>query len=395
MALKEPSFSVGIEEEYLLVDRRSRDLVSHAPAGLMSECEAALEGQVSPEFLQCQIEVGTRVCDGLDAARHDLARLRSSIAQVSAGHGLAPIAASTHPFARWADQRHTHKERYEVLAKDLQVVVRRMLISGMHVHIGIEDEDIRIDLFNQLIYFLPHLLVLSTSSPFWQGRDTGLKSYRLIVFDSLPRTGLPPGFSSYGEYERVVQVLVQAGLIEDATKIWWDLRPSAKFPTLELRICDVCTRLDDAICVAALFRCLARMLYRLRRDNQRWRSYDRFLINENRWRAVRYGTGEGLIDFGRGAVAPFADLLDEILNFIRPDAEHFGCEKEVEHARTILAGGTSADRQLAAYHTALADGAAEPEALEKVVDSLIAETTEGLAAPAKAATATPGFPDSA
>ncbi len=378
MALREPSFSIGIEEEYLLVDRQTRDLVARAPDGLMSACETALEGQVSPEFLQCQIEVGTHVCETLGEARHDLARLRSAIAEVSAGYGLAPIAASTHPFAKWADQRHTHKERYEVLAKDLQVVVRRMLISGMHVHIGIEDEDLRVDLFNQLAYFLPHLLVLSTSSPFWQGRDTGLKSYRLIVFDSLPRTGLPPDFSSYGEYERVVQVLVQAGLIEDATKIWWDLRPSARFPTLELRICDVCTRLDDAIAIAALFRCLARMLYRLRRDNQRWRSYDRFLINENRWRAVRYGLAEGLIDFGRGTVAAYADLLEELLTLTRPDAEHFGCTAELEHALTIVARGTSADRQLASYNTAITEGASEADALNAVVDTLIAETVQDL-----------------
>lgn len=287
MAMAEPSFSLGIEEEYLLVDRVTRDLVREAPAELMAECERRLAGQVSPEFLQCQIEVGTRVCANLAEARADLAHLRVTLSELASAHGLAPIAASTHPFARWTEQRHTARERYEILAKDLQVVVRRMLISGMHVHVAIEDEDLRVDLFNQLAYFLPHLLVLSTSSPFWQGRDTGLKSYRLIVFDSLPRTGLPPQFSSFGDYQRTVGVLIAAGLIEDATKIWWDLRPSARFPTLELRICDVCTRLDDAITVAALFRCLARMLYRLRRDNQRWRSYERFLVNENRWRALR------------------------------------------------------------------------------------------------------------
>jgi len=378
MSLSEPSFTVGIEEEYLLVDRLSRDLVPAAPDALMRECEARLEGQVSPEFLQCQIEVGTRVCRSLGEARDDLKRLRGTLASIAASHGLAPIAASTHPFADWTQQKHTEKDRYFMLARDLAGVARRMLICGLHVHVGIEDPDLRIDLFNQVSYFLPHLLALSTSSPFWQGRDTGLKSYRIAVFDNLPRTGLPPQFQSNAEYDRSVRILLGTGIIEDATKIWWDLRPSARFPTLELRICDVPTRLDDTVTIAALYLCLLRMLYRLRRDNQRWRQYDRFLINENRWRAQRYGFEEGLIDFGRGELVPYGQLLDELIGFVLPDAEAMGCVSEVEGARGILARGTSADRQRRQAARARDAGKGDREALEAVVDDLIAGTVEGI-----------------
>lgn len=378
MDLPEPSFTVGIEEEYLLVDLETRDLVSEAPKELLGACEERLHGQVSPEFLQCQIEIGTRVCTTIQEARADLAHLRSTIADVSSKYGLAPIAASTHPFAHWQEQHHTNKERYNILAKDMQFVVRRLMICGMHVHIGIEDENLRIDLFNQLSYFLPHMLALSTSSPFWQGRETGLKSYRLTVFDSLPRTGVPSRFASFSEYQRTINTLINAGLIEDATKIWWDLRPSAKYPTVEARICDVCTYLDDAISIAALFVCVARMLYRLRRQNQRWREYIPFLINENRWRAQRYGTSEGLVDFGAGKLEPYADLLEELISLTLADAQHFGCVEEVSHARTILTRGTSADRQLACYHAALKDGADDKEALKMVVDQLIKETMDGV-----------------
>ena len=374
MPFKEPSFTLGIEEEYLLVDLETRDLVLETPHGLMEDCSAALKDQVSPEFLQCQIEIGTRVCKSVADAREDLVRLRSTIARLANERGLAPIAASTHPFADWHQQRHTDQERYNVLSKDLGAVVQRMLICGMHVHVCVEDEDLRIDLFNQLSYFLPHLLALSTSSPFWQGRDTGLKSYRLTVFDGLPRTGLPPSFGSYGEYERTVNVIVDAGLIEDTTKIWWDLRPSARFPTLEMRVCDVPTRLDDTIAIAALYVCIARMLYRLRGGNQRWRDYPNFLIDENRWRAQRYGLEEGLIDFGLNRVVPYTDLLDELIELVREDAEAMDCVAEVEHLRTIAANGSSADRQLKVYHASIEAGASKHEALQAVVDLLVSDT---------------------
>ncbi|MGI9464150.1 MAG: carboxylate-amine ligase [Aestuariivirgaceae bacterium] len=378
MSVPRPSFTVGIEEEYLLVDKASRDLVGEAPAELMSACESVLGGQVSPEFLQCQIEVGTQVCKTVKEARADLAHLRRTIADIAGEHGLAPIAASTHPFADWTAQRHTEKERYQVLARDLQGVVRRMLICGMHVHVCIEDPDLRIDIFNQMSYFLPHLLALSTSSPFWQGRDTGLNSYRLTIFDNLPRTGLPPQLDSFSEYERMVGMLKQTKTIEDATKIWWDLRPSDRFPTLETRICDVSTRLDDTITIAAIVQCVSRMLFRLRRDNQRWRLYDRFLINENRWRAQRYGISEGLIDFGRGELVPYADLLEELIELVMPDAEALDCVDELVAARNIIKNGTSADRQRRIFDSSLAQRMSSQNALNAVVDGLIAETVEGV-----------------
>lgn len=374
MAAAAPSFTIGIEEEYFLVSRASRDIASEPPDGMLEECQALLEGQVSPEFLKAQIEVGTRVCDSLAEARADLSRLRGTVAAVAARHGLAPIAASTHPFAQWDAQKPTDRERYSAIARDLQGVGRRLVICGMHVHVGVEDEELRIDLMNQVAYFLPHLLALSTSSPFWRGRDSGLKSYRISVFNELPRTGLPEYFDSWGEYQRQVSRLVRAGIIEDATKLWWDIRPSARFPTLEMRITDVCTRLDDAIALAAIFRCLLRMLYRLRRRNQRWRIYARMLVDENRWRAQRYGLDAGLVDFGRGEIVPYPDLLEELLELIADDAAFFGCESEVAAARAILANGTSAHRQLTVFKQAAAAGAMPHEALCAVVDALIGET---------------------
>ena len=376
--MPEPRFTVGIEEEYLLVDRDTRDLIREAPPTMLPACEEALEGQVTPEFLQCQIEVGTRVCQSIADARNDLTHLRRTVASVARDHGLAMIAASTHPFAHWEAQKRTPKERYEVIERDLQDVVRRLMISGMHVHVGVEDDDLRIDLMNQVAYILPHLLALSTSSPFWQSHETGLKSYRIAVWDEMPRTGLPAQFDSYGEFDRHVNVLVSAGLIEDGSKLWWDVRPSVRFPTLEMRICDIATRLEDTICIAALYRCWLRMLYRLRLDNQRWRRYEPMLTNENRWRAQRYGIDRGLVDFGRGAVVPFAELLEEMLSLVREDAAHLDCAAEVEHAREILAHGTSSHRQVSTYQEALANGADQQEALKAVVDMLIDDTMHGL-----------------
>jgi carboxylate-amine ligase len=231
------------------------------------------------------------------------------VIEIAGRHGCAPIAASTHPFARWLDQRHTDRERYETLGREMQAAARRLLICGMHVHVGIEDEELRIDLMNQFSYFLPHLLALSCSSPFWEGENTGLKSFRLTVFDALPRTGMPERFDSWAEFQRHIEIMTGAGLIPDASKIWWDVRPSAKYPTLEMRITDVCTRVEDAVCIAALTVCLMRMLYRLRRANQRWRAYARLLLMENRWRAMRYSFDEGLVDLGKGQITAHADLM--------------------------------------------------------------------------------------
>lgn len=372
--IREPTFTLGIEEEYLLIDRLSRDLVQEVPKGLLAALESRVGSRVAPEFLQCQIEVGTGVCARPAEARAELVDLRATLDEIASEFGCAIVAASTHPFANWGAQRPTDRERYQILARDLQEVVRRLVIGGMHVHVGIDDDDLRIDLMSQATYILPHLLALSTSSPFWEGHRTGLMSYRIAVWDELPRTGLPEAFESHSEYQRHVSALIEAGVIEDATKIWWDIRPSARFPTLEMRLADVCTNVDDAICIAAVYLCWLRMLYRLRRGNQRWRRYSAMLISENRWRAQRYSTDEGLIDFGRGAIVPYHELLNEILDLVAEDAAHFGAEDEIAHARTILARGTSAHAQLRVYDAALSGGASPSEALRGVVDWLVSET---------------------
>ncbi|MGA9412530.1 MAG: carboxylate-amine ligase [Roseobacter sp.] len=377
MGHSDPSFTLGIEEEYLIVDADTLDLVE-APEELMRECTDQLGKKVSPEFLKCQIEVGTGVCATIADAREDLAHLRRTVKGLCNSYGLEPIAASTHPFADWHKQQFTDKERYRALEKDLAGVARRMLICGMHVHVGIEDDDLRIDLLNQFSYFLPHLLALSTSSPFWEGLETGLHSYRLSVFDNLPRTGIPPVFDSYAAYQHSIQTIINTGIIEDATKIWWDLRPSARFPTLESRICDISPRLDHAIAIAALTQSLMKMLYTLGRENKRWRQYDRFLIEENRWRAQRYGLRRGLIDFGVGGVVPFDELMQEIVDLVAPHAEHLGCLDEVTNVRDILDQGTSSQRQVSVYHEATKSGATRKEALKQVVRSLISDFSQGL-----------------
>ena len=378
MTQNEPEFTIGVEEEYLLVDKESRGLVVDPPASLLGECEEILGGQVTNELLRSQIEVGTKVCNNVKEAREDLARLRRSIIEVTARHGIAPIAASTHPFSRWSEQKHTPKDRYESLTAEMQAAARRLVICGMHVHVGINDDSLRIDLMNQAAYFLPHFLALSCSSPFWGGNDTGLRSYRLTIFDALPRTGLPEKFQSYAEFQRHVDILINAGVIEDSTKIWWDMRPSARFPTLETRIMDVCTRMDDAIGLAAMLVCIMRMLYRLRLANQRWRTYTPMLVRENRWRAMRYSFDEGLIDFARGSIVPFDQLLDEILELTYEDARALDCESEIASVREILSRGTSAHRQLKAHELSIAAGKSQEEALQAVVDTLIADTAEGL-----------------
>ncbi len=373
--MNEPTFTLGIEEEYLLVDRESRDLVTNMPPSMLEECAGRCKDQlVSPELLRAQIEVGTRVCGSLAEARESLTELRTVVADVANSHGLAPIAASSHPFAQWTQQKHTERPRYAALYAEMQAAARRLLICGMHVHVGIDDDELRIDLMNQFSYFLPHLLALSCSSPFWEAEDTGLKCYRLTVFDAVPRTGLPERFDSYAEYQRHIRILVDAGLIPDSTMIWWDLRPSARYPTLETRIMDVCTYIEDTLCLTALTACLLRMLYRLRTGNQRWRMYSRLMLNENRWRAMRYSFDAGLIDLGRGRIIPFAQLVEEILELTREDAEALDCVAEVEHVHSILANGTSAHRQLRAHKAALDRGASPEEAVRAVVDHLIQET---------------------
>jgi carboxylate-amine ligase len=377
MGYKEPPFTVGIEEEYLLVNRESRDVDNDPPPQLLRECTERGAGQISPEFLRSQIEVSTRVCRSMEEARADLARLRSIIVEISGRYGLAPIAASTHPFAQATAQKPTDKDHYWALAQEMQGVSRRLMICGMHVHVGIDDDDLRIDLMNQLSYFLPHLLALSCSSPFWEGEQTGLKSFRLTIYNSLPRTGLPERFESYNEFRRHLDTLIRNGLIEDTTKIWWDLRPSSRYPTLETRIMDCCTSIDDSVCLAALTVSLLRMLFRLRRANQSWRRYPSVLIAENRWRAMRYSFDEQFLDLANGEMVPFSSLLDDLIELVREDAEALQCSREVAHARTILERGTSAHRQIRTYESARARGASGREALKAVVDFLITETAAG------------------
>lgn len=376
--IERPEFTIGIEEEYLVVDRETRNLYEKPPKEMWKALGEVLGPQVTQEFLQAQIEVGTKVSATVAEARRDLANLRRDLSGVVSEYGAAIIAASTHPFAHWAQQQTTEDPRYMRLQADYQQVARQLVICGMHVHVGIEDDHLRIDLMNQVKYFLPHLLALSTSSPFWDGVLTGLHAYRLVIFQNLPRTGIPEEFQSWGEYERYVDILVSAGLIEDATKLWWDIRPSSRYPTLEMRVSDVCTRLDDAMTVAALYQCLLGFLYRLRRNNQRWRTYAPGIIEENVWRAQRYGTNGSLVDFGKGTLVPFADLLEEIIELIGKEAVEFDVVDEVRHARTIVSQGTSAQRQINAYEKALADGAEASEALEAVVDELIADTLHGI-----------------
>ncbi len=378
MAVEHPPFTVGIEEEYLLVDRTTRDLVADPEPALWDGLREVLGPQVGPEFLRAQIEVGTTKGRNLQEAADDLARLRRELSGVVSDFGAAIIASSTHPFAQWWDQRPTKDARYDQLASDFQQVARRLVICGMHVHVGIDDPDLRIDLMNQACYFLPHILALTTSSPFWTGRETGLKCYRLSVFKTLPRTGIPEEFSSWSEYERHVNVLIKAGIIDDASKLWWDIRPSTRYPTVELRVCDICTRLQDAIAVGALYLALLEMLFRLRTENRRWRTYAPMLISENLWRAQRYGVDGSLVDFGKGELVEFRDLVEELLVATEVDARRLGVSEELAHIRTIAKEGTSAHRQLEVYHQALEDGAEPQEALAAVVDHLIMDTMYGL-----------------
>ena len=371
---EEPAWTMGIEEEYLLVEPDSGELITEQPPGIQEMVTDLHHGLVARELFSSQIEIGTGICTDFKHLRADIGLLRLAVTEAAAEYGLAPIAASSHPFARWQQQQVTEGERYQALAEALAGVSRRLIISGLHVHVGIDDPELRVDLMGQVAYFLPHLLALSTSSPFWEGRDTGLKSYRMAVFRALPRTGLPERFESWSEFRRHIDVLVEAGVIEDSSKVWWDIRPSERYPTLEMRVTDLPTRMEDTITVAALYVCLLRMLWRLKVENRRWRSYANFLVSENLWRAQRYGISDTLIDFGKGEMVPVSDLVEEIIELVRPDAEALDCVTEVEHARTICQRGTSADRQLAVYREAREEGATDAEALSAVVQALIADT---------------------
>jgi len=375
MNRSEPPFTLGIEEEYLLVDLESRNVAIDPPPDVFDECESqAGDSLVEHELLRSQIEVDTRVCRSVPEAREDLARLRRLTSDVAARYGLAPIAASTHPFADWHEQHRTDRERFQMIARDLRSLSRRNLVGGMHVHVGIGDDDLRVGLMNQFVRYLPLVLALSTSSPFWQGINTGLKSYRLTVFDGFPRTGLPERFENHAEYQRTVETLRSAGIIPDATFIWWDMRISARYPTLECRIADICTRIDDAASIAALIQATLHYLYRMHRDGRRGVDFPRFLIDQNRWYGMRYGCSGRLVDFATDRIVPVGEMLADMVEMVRRDAEELGCLAELENTLQIPLRGTSADRQIRCYEEAIKQGRPPEAALREVVDMLIAET---------------------
>ena len=380
MAPRRPHLSLGIEEEYLIVDRTTGELAISPPAGFMAACREALGPQVTHELLQAQVEIGTSVCRDVSSLRRELAGLRRTIADCAAQFDLALLAVSTHPSASWRAQKSVDLDRYRILTEDFQALARRLVVCGMHIHAGVDDDELRIDLMNQVPYFLPHLLALSTSSPFWEGQDTGLKAFRPTIFGDLPRSGIPEPFDGYADWQRLLTEMADIGICDDPTKIWWDIRPSVKHPTLEMRVCDLCTRLEDAITIAAIYQSLLLFLYRLRSQNQTWRRYRLVLLEENKWRAQRFGVGGTLADYGRRQLVPFAELMDELIDLLKDAADELGCRPELERARDIVRDGTSADHQIKVYQAALAAGAEPVEARHKVIDWLIDASMEGVPA---------------
>src|SRR6267378_2032745 len=362
-------FTLGIEEEFQIVDPQTRELRSHV-SEFLEEGKMILGEQIKPEMIQSMIEVGTGICKNIQEARADITRLRGIISGLAAKSGLVIIAASTHPISRWQDQTVFEDERYELLVEELQNVARSLLIFGLHVHVGVADPERRIHIMNAARYFLPHVLALSTSSPFWMGQNTGLKSYRTEVFKKFPRTDIPDHFDSYTSFQRYVNLLVSTGCINDGKKIWWDLRPHPYFPTLEFRICDIPTRVDDTIAIAALFQAIVAKLTKLIEQNLGFRLYRRMLIQENKWRAVRWGLDGKMIDFGKQKEVPTRDLILELLDFVDDVVDELGSRKEIEHIHTILERRTSAEEQLRVFH--------ETNDLNAVVDRLIQLTMENV-----------------
>lgn len=358
-------FTIGIEEEYQIIDPETRDLISRAPE-LYEPARKELGEQVKAEMHQCMIEVGTNICNDIHEAKKDLYNLRSTMAQVAREKDLRIVAASTHPFGHWADQKISEHERYVKLVEDMQVLSRSLLIFGMHVHVAMEDREMAIHISNAARYFLPHLLTLSTSSPFWRGIDTGLKSYRCEIFKKYPRTELPDYFSSYSEYENFLKLLIKTNCIDDGKKIWWDLRLHPVYPTLEFRICDIPTRAQDTIAITALIQAIVAKLYKLIKQNLGFRLYRRALLQENKWRALRYGIEGKLIDFGKQEEVPVKHLIAELAEFVDDVLDELGSRQEIEHLFKIMERGTSADKQIQIYR--------ETNDLKKVVDHLIEET---------------------
>ncbi len=362
-------FTIGIEEEYQIVDCQTRELDSYVTK-MLDEGRTILREQVKPEMMQSTVEVGTNVCRTVDEARADLLRLRSTIAALAARQCKKIVAAGTHPFSCWSDQKIYPHERYYGIMDEMQDAARQLLIFGMHVHVGMPDLELGIQIQNVMRYFLPHLLALSTSSPFWEGRNTGFKSYRSIVFSNFPRTGIPGYYNSLHEFKSYADLLIKTRSIDTEKKIWWDIRPHPTFGTIEVRVCDIATKLDEAICIAALVQAIAVKIVKLFKQNMTFRVYNRALINENKWRAVRYGIDGEMIDFGKQESIVARDLLPELVEFVDDVVDELGSRKAVEYVHTVLQEGTSADRQLAVFE--------RTGDLKAVVDHLADETLEGV-----------------
>ena len=363
------SYTLGIEEEFQIVDPQTRELRSHVSA-ILEEGRRILGEQVKPEMIQSQVEVGTGICRNITEARADITNLRSVISMLARNNGLRIVAASTHPISHWSDQRIFDDAHYTLLIEELQMVARSLLIFGLHVHVGVADRDRQVHIMNAARYFLPHVLALSTSSPFWLGVNTGLKSYRSEVFKKFPRTDIPDHFDSYASFQRYVELLLKTNSISNPKKIWWDVRMHPNFPTLEFRVCDIPTRVDDTVAIAALFQAIVARLDSLIERNLGFRLYRRMLIQENKWRAVRYGLDGKMIDFGKQKEVPTRDLIRELLDFVDDVLDPLGSRREVEHIHTILERGTSADEQLEVFQ--------ETGDLKSVVDRLMERTVENV-----------------
>jgi carboxylate-amine ligase len=365
-----PTFTLGIEEEFQVIDPETRELKSHIQE-MFAEGEKRLKDEIKREMHDAVIEVGTPICTDVAHARREITRLRKEIIGLAKESNLCIAAAGTHPISHWSTVPITDAERYDRIVYELQMLARANLIFGLHVHVAVEDPETRIHIMNAASYFLPHIFALSVNSPFWCGQNTGWKSYRAKVFERFPRTGLPDHFERLSDYDNYVETLVNTNTIDNPKKIWWDVRPHPFFPTLEYRICDVPMRIDETICFAALFQALTVKLYRIHSKNMSWRFYRKSLLNENKQRAARFGTGGKLIDFGRGEEVLYTALLDELLEFVDDVVDELGSRKEVEYAREIVRRGTGADRQLAEYD--------KRKDLRDVVDYIIAETSHGVA----------------
>ena len=363
-------FTLGIEEEFQIIDPKTRELRSHIQQ-ILADGKVLLKEHVKPEFHQSVVELGTEICEDIRAARKQVTELRSELAGIAAMEGLKIASSGTHPFSHWMDQQITADERYATILNDMQQIARANLIWGLHVHVGIPDREEAIDVMNQARYFLPHLYALSVNSPFWLGQNTGLKAYRQMIFERFPRTGIPDAFESLSEYDDYLKLLVTTGCIDNAKKIWWDIRLHPFFNTIEFRICDAQSRVDDTIALAALMQAVVVKLHKLRQQNVTFRRYPRRLIDENRWRAARYGLDGRLIDFGRCCEVDERDLLHEMIAFIATEVDELGLHRELAHVEKILREGTGADRQIRAWESRSHD-------LKAVVDHIVAETYEGL-----------------